>query len=66
MKQLGVRFSDSAELQIKDLAESLGLSGSEVARAALSIGVQKLKLIGSNDVESAQSLVLMEDLKAKQ
>lgn len=66
MKQLGVKFSDSAELQLRDVAESLGVSVSVVARAAMYMGVQKLKAIGAKNISEAQSLALMEDLKAKQ
>lgn len=66
MKQIGVKFSSTAEIQIKDVAESLGVSASVVARAALSMGIQKLKAIGAKDISEAQSLALMEDLKAKQ
>lgn len=66
MKQIGVRFSDSTKLCIDDLAESIGVDVSVLARAAMKIGLDKLKAVGSKDIEQAQQLVLMEDLRAKQ
>lgn len=65
MKKLDILFSDNSKLQINDIADLLGVSKSDVARAALSIGLQKIKAIGSMDIEDAQSLTLMEALKAK-
>ena len=66
MKQIGVRFSEAAKLTIDDLSDSLDVDVSVVARAAMKIGLDKLKAVGSKDIEQAQQLALMEDLKAKQ
>lgn len=66
MKQIGVRFSEAAKLTIDDLSDSLAVDVSVVARAAMKIGLDKLKAVSSKDLEAGQKLALMEDLKAKQ
>lgn len=66
MEKLPVRFSENQTFQLKDLAESLGVSTATLARAALQIGIEKVKAVGSKDLQEAQSLTLMTDLKAKQ
>lgn len=66
MKTPGVKISDAQDLALKDLAESLGVSYSSACRAAISIGLQKLKSVSSSNIEAGQQLALMEDLKAKQ
>lgn len=66
MKQIGVRFSDSTKLNIDDLASSIGVDASVLARAAMKIGLDKLKAVSSKNIEQGQQLALMEDLKARQ
>jgi len=66
MRQIGVRFSDSTKLCIDDMAESIGVDVSVLARAAMKIGLDKLKAVSSRDIEQGQQLALMEDLKARQ
>lgn len=66
MKQIGVRFSETTKLSIDDLAVSIGVDVSVLARAAMQIGLSKLKAVSAKDKTEGQQLALMEDLKAKQ
>lgn len=66
MKTPGVKISETQDLAIKDLADSLDMSYSSVCRAAIALGFQKLRAVSSKDKCEGQQLALMEDLKAKQ
>ena len=65
MKQLGAQFSESQELKGKDVADVLGVKPSNVFRAALMIGLQKIEGVASKSPEEAKELVLMTDARAK-
>lgn len=43
MKQMGVKFSTKQFLQVKDLSESTGIDKSQVARAAMQLGLEILR-----------------------
>lgn len=66
MNKLDVLFPEKQKLQISDNAECLGVNKSIVARAALAIGLQKIKSLSARDISEAQTLCMMEELKAKQ
>lgn len=65
MKPLNVRFPDTAKLKINDIGEALDLFNSDVARAALMIGLEKIQALGSRDKQEAINLVISQNLKCK-
>jgi hypothetical protein len=65
MKPLNVRFPDTAKLKINDIGEALDLFNSDVARAALMIGLEKIQALGSRDKQEAINLVISKNLKCK-
>jgi hypothetical protein len=65
MKPLNVRFPDTAKLKINDIGKSLDLFNSDVARAALMIGLEKIQALGSRDKQEAVNLVISQNLKCK-
>ena len=65
MKTLSVQFSDVQILQMKDAVDSLGVSNSKIARAALRLGMQQILALASRDVDKAKELVLINDAKSK-
>lgn len=66
MNKLDVLFPEKQKLKISDSANCLGVNKSIIARAALAIGLQKIEALSSRDISEAQSLCMMEELKAKQ
>jgi len=65
MKPLNVRFPDTTKLKINDIGEALDLFNSDVARAALMIGLEKIQALGSRDKQEAINLVISQNLKCK-
>lgn len=63
MKPLDVRFRDTTDLKLRDLAEQSGMSKSDIARIAMMWGINDLtSVIAKGDVETLKT----EALKAKQ
>lgn len=65
MKILSVRFGDSQKLKIDDIANSLGMTSSDIARSAMFLGLQQIMALGSAEVEKAQELVAISNFRAK-
>jgi len=65
MEKLNVRFPDTTKLKINDIGEALDLFNSDVARAALMIGLEKIQALGSRDKQEAINLVISKNLKCK-
>ena len=65
MEKLNVRFPDTAKLKINDIGEALDLFNSDIARAALMIGLEKIQSLGSRDKQEAINLVIGQNLKCK-
>lgn len=66
MKKLEILFTSKQHLSIDDLMCTLGSNKSQLARAAMEIGLNQIKEISARNVESAQELVAMSDFKSKQ
>lgn len=65
MKPLDVRFSEVTKLKISDLGDSLDLFKSDIARAAMAIGLEKLQALAARDAKEAKSQVSIYNLKSK-
>lgn len=65
MKQIGVRFSEVQQLLINDVSDSLGANLSDVARAAMYLGMLQIRTLAANDIEKAAELVAINNFKAK-
>lgn len=65
MKPLNVRFPDTANLKINDIGEALDLFNSDIARAALFLGLEKLQALSARDKQEAVNLVVSQNLKHK-
>lgn len=66
MQKLNVRFAKGQHLKISDLADALGVSNSDIARAALELGMNQIRELGSVKKDSAIELVAINAYKAKQ
>ena len=66
MKPLNIRFSETQQLQVSDLSDAIGTTQSDIARAALALGMQQIKELASRKLDSAQELVAIQAFKAKQ
>ena len=62
---LGIQFSDTQALKIKDTASVVNSDSSKVARAAMRLGLMQINALASRDVNKAIDLVLINDLKSK-
>ena len=62
---LGIQFSDTQALKIKDTAEVVNTSGSKVARAAMRLGLMQINALAARDVDKAVDLVLINDVKSR-
>ena len=60
MKKLNVHFADKQHLQVDDLINTTGLKFSQVARAALQLGLKQIR-----ESKDGFSLVLINDAKAR-
>ncbi len=65
MKILNIRFSEVAHLIISDLVDMTKATNSEVARAALHIGLLEIRALAAVDVERAKEIVAINNLKSK-
>jgi len=66
MKKLEILFTSKQHLNIDDLMDVLGSNKSQLARAAMELGLNQIKELAARNTESAQELVAMSDFKAKQ
>ena len=66
MKKLEILFTNKQHLNIDDLMNVLGSNKSQLARAAMELGLNQIKELASRNTESAQELVAMSDFKSKQ
>lgn len=66
MKKLEILFTSKQHLNIDDLMTVLGSNKSQLARAAMELGLNQIKELAARNTESAQELVAMSDFKAKQ
>lgn len=65
MKMLGIQFSDTQALRIKDTALVVKSDSSKVARAAMRLGLMQINALAARDVDKAVELVLINDAKSK-
>lgn len=65
MKMLGVKFSDSQHLKLDDIATMLGMSKTDIARAALYIGLNEILSLSSKDVDRGIEFASLNAVKAK-
>ena len=65
MKMLNVRFSESQHLAVDDIANTLNMSNSDIARAALYIGLNEIKAIASKDTDRGIEFASLNAVKAK-
>lgn len=65
MKMLGVKFSDTQHLKLDDVAELLGMSKTDIARAALYIGLNEILAIASKDADRGIEFASLNAVKAK-
>ena len=65
MKILGVTFSDSQQMKIGEIADLLGLSKSDVARAALYVGLNEVLAIASKDLDRGIEFASLNAVKSK-
>ncbi len=65
MKTLGVKFSDTQVLRIKDTAETVGIDASKVSRAAMRLGLNQILALANKDLDKAIDLVLINDVRSK-
>ena len=65
MKQLNVRFSEAQRLKLSDIASTLNMSDSEVARAALYIGLNEITSIASKNTDRGIEFTSLNAIKAK-
>lgn len=66
MKQIGVQYPDGQILQLNDLVSCLGTKQSDLARAAMYLGMQQIKELAARDKTSAQELVAITAFKVMQ
>ena len=65
MKMLGIQFSDTQALKIKDTALVVNSDSSKVARAAMRLGLMQINALAARDVSKAIDLVLINDVKSR-
>ena len=65
MEKLNVRFPDTVKLKINDIGDAVDLFDSAVARAAMTLGLQKLQGLACINPEEAKSLIISENAKHK-
>ena len=66
MKPLAIRFSETQRLKLDDISGVLGMSYSEVARAAMYIGLKEIIALSSVDVDRGLEFAAINSAKAKQ
>jgi hypothetical protein len=65
MEKLNVRFPDTVKTKINDVGEVVDLFDSAVARAAMTLGLQKLQGLACINPDEAKSLIMSENAKHK-
>lgn len=65
MKMLNVRFSDAQQIKLDEIASYLGMSNSDIARAALFIGLNEIKSIANKDSDRGIEFASLNAVKAK-
>ena len=65
MKVLNVRFSNSQHLKVDDISELLNMTNSDIARAALYIGLNEIMSIASKDTDRGIEFASLNAVKAK-
>ena len=66
MKQIGVKHPQIQLLQVSDLVDCLGVSQSDLVRAAIQLGINQIKEMAAIDKEKAQELVAITSFKVMQ
>lgn len=66
MERLKVRFSETTDLKLDDLASKSELSKSDIARAAMAFGISKIECLLANGSEQNNDFLKLEALKARQ
>ncbi len=65
MKQINVRFGEAQRLKLSDMASTLGMSESDVARAALYIGLNEITSMASINTDRGIEFASLNAVKAK-
>jgi hypothetical protein len=65
MKQLNVRFSETQRLKLSDIATTLNMNDSDIARAALYIGLNEITSMASKDTDRGIEFASLNAVKAK-
>lgn len=65
MKMLNVRFSDTQQLKIEDVVDTLGIDFSKISRAAMKLGIEEIVATAAVDPSRAKELVLVNDALSK-
>ena len=65
MKQLNVRFGEAQRLKLSDIASTLGMSESDVARSALYIGLNEITSMASINTDRGIEFTSLNAIKAK-
>lgn len=66
MKKIEVLYSDTQQLKLSDLMDALGSNKTDMARAAMWLGLNQIQELAARDINSAQELVAVTAYKAKQ
>lgn len=66
MKKIEVLYSDTQQLKLTGLMKVLGSNKTDMARAAMWLGLNQIQELASRDKSSAQELVAVTAYKAKQ
>jgi len=65
MKKIPVMFGEAQRLRLDELAVTVESNVSEVARAAMYLGLQQILILAAVDTEKAGELVAINNFKAK-
>lgn len=66
MKKIEVLYSDSQQLKLLDLMDAIGCNKTDLARAAMYLGMNQIQELAARNNVSAQELVAFTAFKAKQ
>lgn len=66
MKKLDVLFADNQRLKIQDAMDCIGVNRTDMARAAMELGLNQIIELAARKKDAAQELVVMTAYKAKQ
>ena len=65
MKQLNVRFSETQRIKLSGIASTLNMIDSDVARAALFIGLNEIEVTANKSVDRGIEFTSLNAIKAK-